>query len=74
MSGLTRDYKEVFNRANGEPSSARWQYWSQMRDVSFCFEKKIVCQKSKHAAFHPEPVLPPSGEGSPLRNIVSGYC
>ena len=36
--------------------------------------KKIVCQKSKQAAFHPGPVLPPSGEGSPLRNIVSGYC
>ena len=28
--------------------------------------KKNARQKSKQAAFHPGPVLPPSGEGSPL--------
>ena len=28
--------------------------------------KKIAGQKSKHAALHPGPVLPPSGEGSPF--------
>ena len=37
-----------------------------MKAASFFFEKKIVRQKSKHAAFHPGPVLPPGGEGSPL--------
>ena len=29
--------------------------------------KKIVRQKSKQAAFHPGPVLPPSSEGSPFK-------
>ena len=28
--------------------------------------KKIVCQKSNQEAFHPGPVLPPIGEGSPI--------
>ena len=36
----------------------------------FYFEKKIACQKSKLAAFHPGPVLPLSGEGSPLKFIM----
>ena len=49
---------------NEESSSARWHYWSRMKAASFCFEEKIGCLKSKQAAFHPGPVLPPSGEGS----------
>ena len=24
---------------NGEPLSIKWQFWSGMKDVSFCFEK-----------------------------------
>ena len=29
-------------KSNGESSSARWQYRSRMKDVSFCFEKNCV--------------------------------
>ena len=56
----------ILSQMEWEPSSTRWQYWSLMKDVSFCFEKKIARQKSKQAAFHLGPVLQPSGEGSPL--------
>ena len=51
---------------NEEPSYARLQYWSQMKDVSLCFERNTMCRKSKQIAFLPGPVEPPSGEGSPL--------
>ena len=44
-----------------------------MKAASFCFDKKIVRQKSKHAAFHPGPILPPGGEGSPLRAILERH-
>ena len=54
----------LYIKTNGEPSSGRWQYWSRMKEVSFC-------QKSKQAAFHPGPVLPPSGEGSPLASFFT---
>ena len=37
------------------------------------YRKKIVREKSKQAAFHPRPVLPPSGEGSPLEKICSQW-
>ena len=41
-----------------------------MKDVLLCFDENIACQKSKQAAFHPGPVLPLSGEGSPLKFIM----
>ena len=37
------------------------------------FRKKIVREKSKQAAFHPRPELPPSGEGSPLEKRYSQW-
>ena len=37
-----------------------------IKDVSFCFEKKIRASKIKTTAFQPGPVLSPSGDGSPL--------
>ena len=36
---------------NGEPSSARWHNWSQMKDASVLFRKKIARQKSKQQLF-----------------------
>ena len=51
---------------NGEPSLARWQQWSRIKDVSFCFKKKICASKIKTTDFHSGPVLPPSGDGSPF--------
>ena len=30
---------------NGESSSARWQYWSRIKDVLLCFEKKLHVKK-----------------------------
>ena len=38
-----------------------------MKDVSLCFQKKYCTSIIKTKAFHPGPVLPPSGEGSPLK-------
>ena len=37
--------------ANGEPSSARWQYWSLIKDVSFCFEKKLRVKNQSKQLF-----------------------
>ena len=31
---------------NGKPSSARWQYWSRMKDISFCFEKMHIINQN----------------------------
>ena len=44
-----------------------------MKDVSFCFEKKWASDV-KTTAFHPGPVLPPSGEGPSFYSyeILSG--
>ena len=50
---------------NREPSPARWQCWSQMKDVSLCL-KKICTSKIKTSSFSSGTS---SGEGSPL---VSG--
>ena len=33
---------ELFTPDNGEPSSARWLYWSRMKDVSFWFFLNIA--------------------------------
>ena len=40
----------------------------------FVLKEKIGCPKSKQAAFHPGPVLPPSGEGSPLGRFAGYYA
>ena len=63
---LTWESNWAGGQGNGEPSSARWQYWSQIKDVSFCFEKIAPIENKKQIAFHLGPVEPPSSEGSPL--------
>ena len=58
---------EYFSRQlNEESSSTRWLYWSKMKDRSICFRKKLCLKHKNNFAFHPGPVQPPSGEGSPL--------
>ena len=53
-------------QVNGDPSSARWLYWSRMKGSSICIEKNKCLKNKNNLAFHPWPVQPPSGEGSPL--------
>ena len=36
---------------NGEPSYARWLYWSRMKDNSFCFEKKLGIEHKNNLLF-----------------------
>ena len=36
-------------RWNGEPSSAKWQHWSRMKDVLFCFEKKLPVKNQNNS-------------------------
>ena len=59
---------------NGEPSSARCLYWSQMKVVSFCFEKNFNLKNQNNLAFHRGPVETPSGKGSPFRRIAIIFC
>ena len=59
----------LLNKINVEPSSARWLYWSQMKDNSFCFGKKLQVKNKNNLAFHPGQVEPPSGEGHPLPEL-----
>ena len=40
-------------KSNGEPSFARWQYWSRTKDVSFCFEKKLCVKNQNKQLFVP---------------------
>ena len=42
-----------------------------MKDASACFGKKIRIKKQNKTTLQPGPVLPPSGEGSPLRLICN---
>ena len=51
---------------NGEPSSARCLYWSRMKAISFCLENFFYIKNESDLAFHPGPVQPPGGEGSPF--------
>ena len=32
----------LFRFFNGEPSSARWLYWSHIKAIPFCLEKKFT--------------------------------
>ena len=47
---------------NGEPSFARCLYWSRMKVVSFCFEKKIYIKKRNDIAFQQALVAAQEGE------------
>ena len=35
----------------GEQYSARWQHWSRMKDVSFCFEKILRVEDQNKNSF-----------------------
>ena len=59
--------------SNGEPSSARCLYWSRIKVISFRIEKINFFKNQNNLAFHPGPVQPPSGEGSPY-DRTSAYC
>ena len=51
--------------SNGEPSSARWLYWSRIKAMLFYFQKILGINYKNNLAFHLGPVEP-SSEGSPL--------
>ena len=38
-----------------------------MKDASYCFGKNLRITKQNETTFYPGPVLPPSGEGYPLK-------
>ena len=63
-------FSGVYIKQTNERSSTRWQYWSWIKDVSFCFEKKKLHQKSEQVAFHPGPVLPPCVEDSTFFDLL----
>ena len=43
-----------------------------MKVISFCFEIIFFAKNQNNLAFHPGPLQPPGGEGSPLKLILAG--
>ena len=50
-TAISKTVKYDDTKTMGEPTSARWQYRSRIKDISFCFEKKFARQKSKQQLF-----------------------
>ena len=46
--------------------SSRWQYWSRIKSKTIFDQEKSFPIGQNNLTYHPGPVVPPGGDGSPL--------